>query len=35
MFNFYSKKNRKILSTIIIIVLVLALTVPMIVGFLY
>jgi hypothetical protein len=35
MFNFYSKKNRKILSTGIIILLVLALTVPVVLGFLY
>jgi hypothetical protein len=35
MFNFYGKKNRKILSTIIIVLLVLALTVPVVLGFLY
>jgi len=28
MFNFYSKKSRKVMSTIIIIILVLALIIP-------
>ena len=32
MFNFYSRKSKKIISTIIIIFLVLAMVLPMVLG---
>ena len=35
MFNFYSKKSKKIVSSVIIILLVLAMIIPTIASFLY